>query len=377
MAAEARVHGSGVDGRLRCTVHLPRLRHCCIRGEEPPQFPPPADHRARGLGGGKAAYDRVPSFAASDCARALRKCIRSERAQRGRVPGPAAGLLVSMSIPRAARKSDRAGQGVLACSSQGRTILPRPFPYHNAYVLWLIRQGKATTWSTLCAHFGIDQGGTQRTMLREALRELSRAQLITADKNIHDSYDPGMDYGDVLFSVNPLTESILHTLRLSLTELAKSDLNQRLIVNPVPQRTFSTKYESDVLVFMPFSAELTPVYQDHIRKVAVKLGKSMARADDFFTNDQIINEIWTALVSTRLVIADCTHRNPNVFYETGLAHAIGKPTILITQNPDDIPFDLRHRRHLKYEFTPRGMASFEEALERTITSILAEEEPTV
>jgi hypothetical protein len=173
--------------------------------------------------------------------------------------------------------------------------------------------------------------------------------------------------------VTPLTQNVLHALGISLTDLAKSDPTQRLIITPVPRKLHSTKYESDILVFMPFSPDLTPVYEDHLKAVAQKLEKSIARADDFFTNDQVVNEIWTALVSTKLVIADCTHRNPNVFYEIGLAHAIGKPTILMTQDSEDVPFDLRHRRYLKYELTPRGMKSFEESLEKTIATILAKE----
>jgi hypothetical protein len=44
------------------------------------------------------------------------------------------------------------------------------------------------------------------------------------------------------------------------------------------------------------------------------------------------------------VIADSSGRNLNVFYEIGLAHAIGVPVILITRSSDDVPFDLRHRR---------------------------------
>ena len=251
--------------------------------------------------------------------------------------------------------------------------MTKPQPYHSAYVLWLIRQGDATTWSTLCAHFGMNptEHLTQQNMLHEALRELLRAQLIEADGAIDTLYDRNKAT-DISFSITPLSQYVLQTLRLSLTDLAQSDPAQRLIVTPVPQRTFSRKYESDILVFMPFSSDLEPVYEDHLKSIAQKLGKSMSRADDFFTNDQIINEIWTALVNTKLVIADCTQRNPNVFYEIGLAHAIGKPTILITQNSQDIPFDLRHRRFLKYELTPRGMKSFEESLEQTINTVLAE-----
>jgi hypothetical protein len=217
-----------------------------------------------------------------------------------------------------------------------------------------------------------DERLTQHNMLLGALRELTGAQLIKADGEIDELYDRTKK-SNISFSVTPLSQQFLHALRLSLSDLARSDPNQRLIVTPVPQRTFTTKYESDILVFMPFSAELQPVYEDHLKSVAHKVGRSIARADDFFTNDEIINEIWTALINTKLVIADCTQRNPNVFYEIGLAHAIGKPTILIAQNSEDIPFDLRHRRYLKYELTPRGMKSFEENLEKTITTILAEE----
>jgi hypothetical protein len=253
--------------------------------------------------------------------------------------------------------------------------------YHNAYVLWLIRQGIATTWLELCAHFEIDRkvNPTEQNVLFSILMELWNAHLIQGAGEIEE-LTPNIspeDFNNMRLSVTPLSGRVLHALRLSLSDLARSAPNQRLIVTPVLQRTFGTKYQSDILVFMPFAGELGPVYEDHLKSVAQKLGKSIARADDFFTSDQIVNEIWTALVTSKLVIADCTQRNSNVFYELGLAHAVGKPTILITQNSDDIPFDLRHRRYLRYELTPRGMKHFEESLEKTITTILAEESSAV
>jgi hypothetical protein len=117
---------------------------------------------------------------------------------------------------------------------------------------------------------------------------------------------------------------------------------------------------------------LRAIYDDHIVSVAQRLKKSVARADDFFTSGQIINEIWTALLATKIVIADCTGRNPNAFYELGLADAVGKPTVLITQSAQDAPFDLRHRRFLEYSYTPRGMREFETRLEQTVTGTLGE-----
>ena len=87
-----------------------------------------------------------------------------------------------------------------------------------------------------------------------------------------------------------------------------------------------------------------------------------------------MEEIWSAIALSEIVIADCTGRNPNVFYEIGLAHAIGVPVILITRSSDDVPFDLRQRRYIHYEFTPRGMKAFEEALKKTIETIRADPE---
>lgn len=43
-----------------------------------------------------------------------------------------------------------------------------------------------------------------------------------------------------------------------------------------------------------------------------------------------------------------TGRNPNVFYEVGYAHALGKIVLLLTQKADDIPFDLKHKQHIIY-----------------------------
>ena len=123
-------------------------------------------------------------------------------------------------------------------------------------------------------------------------------------------------------------------------------------------------------VLMPFDAYLKPVYEDHIVGSARKLGLRAARGDDFFTSHSVMGDIWNAIMSASAIIADCTGRNPNVFYEIGLAHAVGKPVILITQNKDDVPFDIRHLRYIQYDYTPRGMRAFEERLMDTLRNEL-------
>lgn len=122
-------------------------------------------------------------------------------------------------------------------------------------------------------------------------------------------------------------------------------------------------------VLMPFKDELRPVYEDHIKKVIEKEGMECQRADDIFRNTAIIEDIWEMLNKAKIVIADLTGKNPNVFYEVGIAHTIGKEVILITQNLDDVPFDLRHLRYIQYDYTPPGMKAFEKHLRNTLINI--------
>jgi len=106
-----------------------------------------------------------------------------------------------------------------------------------------------------------------------------------------------------------------------------------------------TQFIADIFMVMPFGTEVCQnVYNDHIKKVVSKLGCEIKRGDDFFAKHSIIQDIWAGIYNARLVIADCTGKNANVFYEIAIAHMLNKPTILITNNIDDIPFDIRDLR---------------------------------
>ena len=181
----------------------------------------------------------------------------------------------------------------------------------------------------------------------------------------------------VLFKYSDLANQLFQTLGLSLTELSEYSRTDSMIITPFfgKQSLLESqdKDSSDLFVLMPFAHELQPVYEDHIKKVAEGLKLRVRRGDDLFSKDSVMEDIWNAMNQARLIIADCTGRNPNVFYEIGIAHTINKPVILITQNGDDVPFDLRHLRYIKYEYTPRGMADFEEQLKQAISKILSAE----
>lgn len=101
-------------------------------------------------------------------------------------------------------------------------------------------------------------------------------------------------------------------------------------------------------VIMPFDSIFLTEYERVIKPAVEESGLTCVRADEIYAKQHIMSDIWSALRSSRLVIAELTGKKPNVLYETGLAHAIGKPVIIITRNQDDVPFDLKAIRYLHY-----------------------------
>jgi hypothetical protein len=102
-------------------------------------------------------------------------------------------------------------------------------------------------------------------------------------------------------------------------------------------------------VLMPFDASFDDIYRLGIKETAEKLGIRAERVDEqIFHKENILERIYGQIDTADLIIADLTGRNPNVFYETGYAHAKGKVCLLLTSRADDIPFDLKHHRHLIY-----------------------------
>jgi hypothetical protein len=128
--------------------------------------------------------------------------------------------------------------------------------------------------------------------------------------------------------------------------------------------TFSLR-PKHVFFACPFKEPFDSIYADHIKPVCVKLGLSIERADEIYSDQPIIEDIWEAVNSCHVMLADVTGRNPNVMYEIGMAHTVGKPVIIMSQSTDDIPFDLKHYRCILYSYTPRGGKALEVTLENT------------
>lgn len=83
----------------------------------------------------------------------------------------------------------------------------------------------------------------------------------------------------------------------------------------------------------------------HIIKPAAKeCGYSATRADEISEPGIITSQVIQRIVNDPLVIADLTGRNPNVFYELAIRHALRKPLVQMIRKGDAIPFDVAATR---------------------------------
>src|SRR6266481_6363408 len=120
-------------------------------------------------------------------------------------------------------------------------------------------------------------------------------------------------------------------------------------------------------VLMPFGSPYDGYYHKIIKPAADKAALDTLRSDEIYSTKAIIQDIWNKIWQARVIVADVTGKNPNVNYELGLCHALGIPTIIITRNIDDVPFDYRHRRCIAYKVEEAG---WEDKLRIDLTSTI-------
>lgn len=207
-----------------------------------------------------------------------------------------------------------------------------------------------------------------------------RARLVGSDIAIEYTYDLSIPplLNSTIFA-SKLDFDITHDFEFSRTHWAVKDVDlyRVLIRHAQSRRQRPSVFEiseherverSLISAMMPFDASFTPVY-DSLKQAAESSRLRIRRADDIWENPAIIQDIVSLIDRSRVVIADCTSRNPNVFYEIGIAHTLGREVILITQNPEDIPFDLRHLRYVRYLNNNEGRQMLSTTLGARLTSI--------
>ncbi len=138
-----------------------------------------------------------------------------------------------------------------------------------------------------------------------------------------------------------------------------------------PKKAIAKKQAAKGTCFtiMPFGNWFDDYYES-IYVPAIKASDlNPKRADDLYRPSAIVHDIWEMTQEARVILADLSNKNPNVFYELGLAHAIAKPVILVTGSIEDVPFDLRALRVILYD---KNDPDWGEVLKRKIVKSIKE-----
>lgn len=270
--------------------------------------------------------------------------------------------------------------------SSGRVTVPmgRMFEYTDNHIASQFRDGgnnvlldRLSSLPCLFCEEGTDDQ-------KAYVGQINRARIASKDLLLEISFDT---------EVPPLLNSTLYANRVELDmphdfEFSRNhwavkdvDFYRFLLRNVRPRRQRPSVFqisEHEIIepslasAMMPFDAAFNEIYSS-IREAADNAGLRCRRADDIWENAAIIQDVVSLIDRSRIVVCDCTGRNPNVFYEAGIAHTLGRDVILITQSEHDIPFDLRHLRFVRYLNNAEGRASLTTALQSRMQTLLGTE----
>lgn len=125
-------------------------------------------------------------------------------------------------------------------------------------------------------------------------------------------------------------------------------------------------------VAMPFEEPFNTMYREVIQPEGDRLGIDVFRIDELTGPGIIFEDIKREIAESKVVIAEITAPNQNVFYELGYAHALNKPTILLARRGRVLPFDIHSYRVIFYDDTIGGKPEVERNLTKHLQSVLQE-----
>jgi len=132
------------------------------------------------------------------------------------------------------------------------------------------------------------------------------------------------------------------------------------------------KSKKKCFVLMPFEDKLKEIYTEVYKSICSENDIECWRVDEISRPGSITRDIVEGILDAEIIIADLTAaKNPNVFYELGIAHSTGNRTIMTAQSKEDVPFDIAAYRVIFYEHTLTGCRKLKEQLDLAIKELLA------
>ncbi|HEX5403746.1 MAG TPA: hypothetical protein VFX16_15750 [Pseudonocardiaceae bacterium] len=137
--------------------------------------------------------------------------------------------------------------------------------------------------------------------------------------------------------------------RIKLTDVGRE--GGAKVTGPILAKPATVNLASKTcFVMQPFSPPYGSYYEAMFKPAIEKSGLRAVRADaEIFGTGKVMDQVWRGISSSDVLVAELTTKNANVYYELGIAHAMGKPVVLIASNESDVPFDLRHIRVIYYD----------------------------
>jgi nucleoside 2-deoxyribosyltransferase len=111
---------------------------------------------------------------------------------------------------------------------------------------------------------------------------------------------------------------------------------------------------------------LNPV-REALEMISGRLNIELFQADYFNIEEQIVPQIIETIKKSDVVVADISNENPNIYYEVGIAHSLGKPVILVSQTNNFNRFSLLSYRFYNYEIDPKGIKNLSFRLEQILS----------
>lgn len=148
------------------------------------------------------------------------------------------------------------------------------------------------------------------------------------------------------FAASPTGKPVLKSFGEGEVEMPRDALKSAA---PVSSEASAREFLDTCFVLMPFGGWSDRYYEELYKPAIKEAGFEPVRADDLFHTGSVMEQIWEQVNNAKVLLAELTGKNANVFYELGLSHARGKPVVFISSTIDDVPFDLRHLRVITYE----------------------------